>query len=452
MVDMIPIVTPEEMAAVDAAAPEPVEVLIRRAAFAVAREALDLLGGAYGRRVLVLAGNGNNGNDGRVAGRLLATRGVRVKVLDVGEVSPETTLPDVDLVIDAAFGTGFRGTWDPPAPGASPVLAVDIPSGIDGLVGTACGSPWHAVRTVTFAALKPGLLQGDGPDHAGEVVVADIGLDVSGAQAHLVEDLDVLAWVPRRRRTDHKWCHAVWVVAGSPLMSGAGWLCSRGAMRGGAGYVRTSSPGVEVPDAPREAVAAPLPLAGWGAEVAEGASRFGAIVVGPGLGRHPGVRSELEVLLSRTSVPVLLDADALVALGEEPLRHAGPIVLSPHDGEYRGLMGELPGPDRLGAARAAADRHGAVVLLKGPSTVVAEPGGRALVVDNGDQRLATAGSGDVLSGLIGAHLSSGASPMEAAAAAARLHGIAGRLAGAEGVIAGDVAEVLGGARAQLEQG
>jgi NAD(P)H-hydrate epimerase len=221
-------------------------------------------------------------------------------------------------------------------------------------------------------------------------------------------------------------------------------------MRGGAGYVRASSPGVEVPDVPREAVGVPLPEEGWGAQVAEGAARFSAVVVGPGLGRRPGVRDELAALLGGTSVPVVLDADALVALGEEPLDHDGPLVLTPHDGEHRALMGSLPGTDRLAAARAAAVHHGAVVLLKGPTTVVAEPGGRALVSRSGDTRLATAGSGDVLSGLIGAHLAAGALPVEAAAAAAHLHGVAGRLAGEEGVVAGDVAEVLGDARAVLE--
>jgi NAD(P)H-hydrate epimerase len=451
MVVMIPIVTPEEMAAVDAAAPEPVEVLIHRAATAVAREALRLLGGAYGRRVVVLAGKGNNGNDGRVAGDLLARRGAGVRVVEVADVAPSGAMPVADLLVDAAFGTGFRGRWDPPAPGATPVLAVDIPSGIDGTGGGACGAPWHAVRTVTFAALKPGLLQGDGPAYAGELVVADIGLDVSGARAHLVEDADVVAWVPPRAASDHKWRHAVWVVAGSPLMRGAGWLCSRAAMRGGAGYVRTSSPGGAGPDTPREAVGAPLPPQGWGAEVAEGASRFAAVVVGPGLGRHPGVREELAALLAGTTVPVLLDADALVALGREPLAHLGPLVLSPHDGEFHALMGAPPDHDRLVAARAAAAHHDAVVLLKGPTTVVADADGRVLVTRSGDARLATAGSGDVLSGLIGAHLAAGAPPLEAAAAAAQLHGLAGRLAGEQGVVADDVAEVLGTARAALER-
>lgn len=452
---MLPVVTPEEMSAIDAQASEPAEVLIHRAAWAVAREAIDMMGGTYGRRVVVLAGKGNNGNDGRVAAGLLGERGVRTRTLELGDLlGLDQGLPDADLVIDAAFGTGFRGTWEPPAQGVAPVLAVDIPSGVDGLTGRACGSPWRAARTVTFAALKPGLLQGDGPRFAGDVVLVDIGLDVSRARAWLVEDSDVVAWVPERENGDHKWRHAVYVVAGSPGMEGAGWLCARAAMRGGAGYVRSGSPGVDQPVTPRETVGVALPETGWGARVAGEAARFGAVVAGPGLGRSPAVRSELEALRS-AEVPVVLDADALRAVGTEalPVRPAEgdrpQVVLTPHDGEYEALMGRAPELDRLAAARAAADRHTAVVLLKGPTTVVAEPGGTALVVRSGDARLATAGTGDVLTGLIGAHLAAGAEPLQAAASAAQLHGLAAEFAGRHGVVAGDVAESLGEARSSL---
>ena len=452
---MIPVVTPEEMSAIDAEASEPSEILIRRAARSVAHEAILMMGGTYGRRVVVLVGKGNNGNDGRVAAAMLERRGVRTQVVDVADVARyEAGFPSSDLLIDAAFGTGFSGSWDPPHPGSSPVLAVDIPSGIDGLTGQSCGSPWHAVRTVTFAGLKPGLIQGDGPQFTGEVVLADIGLDVSRARAHLVEDADVPAWVPDRHPGDHKWRRAVWVVAGSPGMEGAGWLCARSAMRGGAGYVRASSPGVERPESPREAVAMALVETGWGALVASGASRFGAIVTGPGLGRSPEVRGELERLVA-SGIPTVVDADALRAVGTVPLEVPGgstgraPLVFTPHDGEYEALMGTVPGRDRLAAARQAADRHRCVMLLKGPTTVVAEPGGAALVVRSGDERLATAGTGDVLSGLIGAHLAAGADPLQAAGAAAHLHGRAAELAGKYGVVAGDVAEALGAARALL---
>jgi NAD(P)H-hydrate epimerase len=451
---VIPVVTPEEMSAIDAEASEPTDVLIRRAAWAVAREAIAMMGGTYGRRVTVVAGKGNNGNDGRVAAAILERRGVCTRVVDVADVALyEAGFPTRDLLIDAAFGTGFSGSWDPPHPGSSPVLAVDIPSGIDGLSGEACGSPWHAVRTVTFAALKPGLLQGDGPRYAGVVVPVDIGLDVGRARVHMVEDADVPAWIPGRDPADHKWKRAVWVVAGSAGMEGAGWLCARAAMRGGAGYVRASSPGVDRPDAPREVVGTALPETRWGDEVAAAAPRFGAVVAGPGLGRSPRVRDELE-RLCKMPIPVVLDADALRAVGSEPLCRAGgdpeaSLVLTPHDGEYEGLMDRSAGPDRVAAARAAAERHGAVVLLKGPTTVVAEPGGRVLVVRSGDARLATAGTGDVLSGLIGAHLAAGADPLYAAGAAAHLHGRAAELAGEHGVVAGDVAEAIGAARALL---
>lgn len=452
---VIPVVTPEEMSAIDSEAAEATGVLIGRAAWAVAREAVRIMGGTYGRRVTVLAGKGNNGNDGRVAAGILERAGVRTRVVEVADAPHHSAgLPACDLLVDAAFGTGFSGTWDPPPPGTSPVLAVDIPSGVDGLSGEACGSPWSALSTVTFAAYKPGLLQGDGPGLAGRVVLADIGLDVSRARAHLVADADLSAWVPERASDDHKWDHAVWVVAGSPGMEGAGWLAARAAMRGGAGYVRASSPGVDRPEIPLEAVGTALPASGWGAEVAGGASRFGAVVAGPGLGRSAEVRTEIEAL-AQARVPTVLDADALVAIGSRPLRadRAGgpgaPVVLTPHDGEFEALMDRPPGGDRLAAARDAAAHHGAVVLLKGPTTVVAEPGGYALIVRAGGPSLATAGTGDVLSGLIAAHLAAGAPPLRAAACAAHLHGRASELLEPHGLVAGDLAEALGHARSVI---
>ena len=191
---MIPVVTPEEMGAIDAAAPEPVDVLIGRAGAAVAQAAIDLLGGTYGRRVVIVAGKGNNGNDGRDAAARLERRGVRVQVIPA-DLAP-AALPPADLVIDAAYGTGFRGTYEAPDPGDAPVLAVDVPSGVDGLTGVASGRPLRAVRTVTFAALKPGLLFHDGLVLAGDVHTADIGLDVSSATVHQIEASDVAAWLP----------------------------------------------------------------------------------------------------------------------------------------------------------------------------------------------------------------------------------------------------------------
>jgi NAD(P)H-hydrate epimerase len=439
------IVTPEQMAAIDAAAPEPVDVLIERAGAAVARAALDLLGGAYGRRVVVLAGKGNNGADGRAAARRLRARGVGVQVIDAS-AAPEV-IGRCDLVIDAAYGTGMRGRYRAPAlPDPSPpVLAVDIPSGLSGRTGAASERVLPATRTVTFAAWKPGLLLGDGPGLAGEVHVADIGLDVSAATAHLLDAEAVAAWLPRRGREAHKWQRAVWLVAGSPGMTGAARLAAASALRGGAGYVRLSTPGagVEV-DAPTEAVVVPVPERGWSAEVTTDAGRFGAVAVGPGLGRAPHHAEEVAAVLAGVAAPVIIDGDGLHALalaGFDATRARpddAPAVLTPHDGEYAALAGERPSDDRFAAARDLAATSGAVVLLKGPTTIVAHPDGRVLVVTSGDERLATAGSGDVLTGLIAALAADGIDPFRAAGAAAFLHGVAGGLALRRGLVASDL--------------
>lgn len=443
---MIPVVTPEEMAEIDRRAPEPVEVLVRRAGGAVAAAALELLGGSYGRRVVVVAGPGNNGWDGRVAAEVLAARGVRCTVLDAGAVPG--VLPSADLVIDAAFGTGFRGEYTFPDTDGAPVLAVDIPSGVSGLTGLVGGDPAHAVMTVTFAALKPGLLMGKGPRHAGQVRVADIGLDVGAARLHLVTDDDVVAWVPDRAPDAHKWRHAVWLVAGSPQMSGAARLAAAAALRGGAGYVRLSSPGLAEAAAPTEVVAHPVPALDWAGDVLGGLDRFAALAIGPGLGRGNGTATQVRELLAGARVPAVVDGDALWALGttahEVLTGRPGPTVLTPHDGEYQLLTGAPPGEDRVEAARTLAAACGATVLLKGPSTVVAEPDGAALVVHVGDQRLATAGTGDVLTGLVAAHLALGMPPLQAGAAAAHLHGLAARRGPRRGLVASDLVDLLPG--------
>lgn len=457
---MEPIVTPAEMAAIDAAAPEPVVELIERAGAAVARAALDLLGGSYGRRVVVLAGKGNNGADGRAAARRLERRGVRCLVVDAA--APPPVLPVADLVVDAAYGTGFRGTFAAPRPAddGTPVLAVDIPSGVDGLTGIASGSPLRADLTVTFAALKPGLLLADGPELAGRVEVADIGLDTSSATAHRIADEDVAGWLPARPRAAHKWKAAVWVVAGSPGMTGAARLACGGAQRGGAGYVRLSVPGAGIATvAPTEVVVTALPADGWGIEVADGCGRFAALAVGPGLGRGPTLEDDVRRVVARTELPVVVDGDGLSVLGRDagwPIgsrsADAGPVVLTPHDGELEALSGHPPGPDRFEEVRALAASTGATVLLKGPTTLVAEPSGRLLASDAGDARLATAGTGDVLTGLIAALLASGMAAAPAAASAALLHARAGDLAWERGLVAGDLVDHLPAAFAAVAGG
>ena len=436
---MIPVVTPDEMAAIDAAAPEPVDELIRRAGAAVASDALRILGGGYGRRIVVLAGPGNNGADGREAARLLGRRGARTVVWSLGDLPQR--VDDADLVIDAVLGTGARPGFGGPEIGPHiPVLAVDLPSGVDGLTGAAGNGVPAADHTVTFAALKPGLLLHPGASLAGPVRVADIGLDVSSAGAWVLSDHDVAQLVPTRSHDTHKWRAAVWVVAGSPGMSGAAHLAVAGAQRAGAGYVRVSSPGVDDdPFRPTESVGVAVPATGWATNVLDGIERFAALILGPGLGR--GADADVRRVVADAPCPVVIDGDGLsafVADTDSLSRRRSPTVLTPHDGEFARLSGAPPGPDRFAAVRALAASTRTVVLLKGSPTLVANPDGQVLVVTSGDARLATAGTGDVLSGIIGALLAQGVEPFSAAAAGAHLHGLAGAVGSRHGLVAGDL--------------
>ncbi len=450
---MIPVLTPAEMARVDREATEPVDALIARAGRAVAAEALRLLGGAYGRRVVVIAGSGNNGADGRAAAATLAARGARVAVVPPGEGA----LPPADLVLDAAYGTGLSLPYRPPAlpPGGGPqVLAVDIPSGVNGATGEipAGGGALGAEVTVTFGALKPGLLLGAGRGRSGRVAISGIGLEAAcsaAASAWLVTDDDA-ALLPGRPADAHKWQSALGVVAGSPGMTGAPWMVSHGAMRAGAGYVRLGIPGLDPGAArlpPGEVVGVAVDPGDWAGVVA----RCRAVVVGPGLGTAVGRGPEGEVgrlLVGAGELPAVVDADGIGALGsldavaEVVSRRSAPLVLTPHDGEWLRLVGSAPGPDRLEAVRSAARHSGAVVLLKGSVTVVAAPDGRALIAGAGSARLATAGTGDVLSGVIGAFLARGMPALEAAGLGAHAHGRAAGLGRGEGLVAGDLPELV----------
>jgi hydroxyethylthiazole kinase-like uncharacterized protein yjeF len=453
-----PVLTVAEMRAVDARAleREPLEVLVARAGREVAREAVSMLGGAYGRRVVVVAGRGHNGDDGRVAARLLARRGARVVLRPPRGSDP---LPSADLVVDAAVGTGFHGEYESPAmaPGTR-VLAVDLPSGLDADTGAAGPGVAPAERTVTFGALKPGLLLGSGPRLAGTVRVARLGLPLEAAQGVapsvlLIEDGDVAERLPRRARDGQKWDHAVALVAGSPGMLGAATFAAAGAQRAGSGMVRWLCPGVP-PDRlpPSEAVVRPASADGFDRDALEELPRVRAAVVGPGLGRAAATCAAVRRLVASAPVPLVLDADALFALGPRDdavgvLRsRPAPTVLTPHDGELARLTGSPPGADRVGEVRRLAAELGAVVLLKGPTTVVAAPDGEVLLAAAGSARLSTAGTGDVLSGVVGAFLARGLGPLLAAALAAHVHGLAGERGLAEGLVASDlprlVAEVL----------
>jgi NAD(P)H-hydrate epimerase len=482
------VLTVDEMRQVDKDALQAVSesVLVERAGNAVAVRALRILGGAYAKRVLVIAGKGNNGADGRVAAQRLRVRGARVVVVDAADaadVSDKTALDrQFDLVIDAAYGTGFRGSYIAPSlpSGGSgsvraQVLAVDIPSGIDGDTGAASGEPMRADLTLTFAALKPGLLQGDGPALCGRIEVADIGFDASRAHIWLVEDDDVRRMLPARSRDTNKWKSAVCVVAGSPGMMGAAAFCSTAAYRAGAGMVRLAVPGAGtdlLATEAAEAVALEIPRHGWASQVLEVAERCGAVVIGPGIGRDAQTAADVKAVVAACPVPVVVDADGLFALGDADAvskvaksrsADAGPLVLTPHSGEFARMFGAPPGADRITDTRAAAAKAGSILLLKGSTTVVASsspsPSSRARsgssagdeypgqnsevrIVMSGGPSLATAGTGDVLSGAIAAFIARGVPPFEAAALAAHVHGRASGLGRAEGLVAGDLPDLI----------
>jgi NAD(P)H-hydrate epimerase len=446
------VLTRDEMRAADAAALEHVthDTLVTRAGTAVAHAALRLLGGAYGAHIIVVAGKGSNGADGLVAADLLSRRGARVTV--IGAADAPATLPVCDLVIDGAYGTGFHGAYDAPVPHpGTPVLAIDVPSGVDADTGAASGRAVHATGTITFAALKPGLLQGDGPARAGQIEVADIGITWPPPDAVLVEDADLTAALPARPRVTHKWATAVGVGAGSPGMEGSAILCSRGAMAAGAGMIRLGSPGDPHAAWPTEAVRLSLPSEGWAEPFLEATSKCHAVVLGPGLGTGPGARDEIRAVIAGCPVPIVIDADGLTALGDVESarrvldRRTAATILTPHDGEYARLVGVAPSDDRLHAARHLASLLGCVSLVKGPLTAVASPDPGApdvLLAGAGTPALATAGTGDVLSGVIAAFLARGVDAHWAAALAAHAHGRAAARGPAEGLVAGDLPHAL----------
>lgn len=441
--------------------------LVDRAGGAVARGARRLLGGAYGRRIVILCGKGNNGADGRVAGRRLAGWGARVDEFDLAGLERprlERALQRADLAVDAMYGTGFRGSLQGDAAfaaesltgAACPVVAVDIPSGVDGLTGAVQGPAVEAVATVCLAALKPGLVFHPGAALAGEIEVADIGIDCTSPAAALglTEQRDVAAWLPRRAAESHKWSvGGVYVVGGSEGMTGAVMLAARAALRAGAGIVVAGMPGDAAARASGgEVITRPLPATAAGAldedaakEVLDGIDRFRALVVGPGLGQAGSTVAAVRRLVAEAPVPLVLDADGLNALGGDFGVLAGrtaATVVTPHAGEYARLAGEPVGDDRVAAARRLAERAGAVVLLKGSRTVVADPTGWAAVNTTGGPWLATAGTGDVLSGVVGALAAQGLPAFRAAAAGAWLHGRAGDVAGHSGLVAGDLIDAL----------
>jgi len=477
---VLPVLTPAEMAAADARTIDggtPLEELMDRAARAVARVARRLLGGTYGHSVVVIAGKGNNGGDGEVAAGHLERSGIPTRVfrLEDGLDRPvvERAIRRADLVIDAMYGTGFRGSLqgDPAwvaetcAARHVPVLAVDIPSGVDGRTGRADGPAVRARATVTFAALKPGLLFEPGRTLAGEVEVADIGIDVDepagddvpgdAPLVHVLDADDVRARLAARPPDAHKWNAGLAVVAGSRGMVGAALLVGQAALRTGSGMVVLGVPG---PDAAgrasgTEVVVRALAATRDGdldvngaAEVLADVGRFKALAVGPGLGGAPATRIAVCTLVAEAAIHLVLDADGLNALaGDFSLLRSRlvPAVLTPHEAEYGRLANRAVGRDRVEAAQWLAYETRSIVLLKGPGTVVAAPDGRVVINTTGGPWLATAGSGDVLTGVIGALLARGLSAFEAAAVGAWIQGRAGLHAPSlVGLVAGDLVAAL----------
>ena len=272
---------------------------------------------------------------------------------------------------------------------------------------------------MTFAAYKPGLLQGAGAVCSGEVEVADIGVPVAASRAALIEDADVAAGVPPRARQSHKWSTALGIASGSVGMEGSAILCTRGAMAAGAGMIRLGNPGNPAAAWPTEAVRVHLEGPRWADAFLSATVKCRAVVIGPGLGTDATTQEEIRTVIARAPHPLVIDADGITALGDAAAARQllatrrQPTVLTPHDGEFARVAGAPPGDDRLAAARDLARRVGAVVLLKGPLTAVAAPQGElpdVLLAAAGVPALATAGTGDVLSGVIGAFLGAASRP------------------------------------------
>jgi len=435
MPELEPLYTAEEMKAAEAG--HDVEAMMERAGGAVAAAVSRDYPSA---RVVAVCGKGANGGDGRIAAQKLGA-----EVVEVG-----AELPTADVVIDAIFGTGFHGKPREEAArsieairsAGVPVVSVDVPSGVDASTGEVSGACVEATETVTFHGEKVGLAVAPGSLHAGRIEVADIGLEHSETgQARVTSE--IVRRLPRRQRDGNKYrSGSVLVVGGAPGLTGAVCLAAEAAFRADAGYVSVAAPRQSLPVVEMrllEAVKRPLE------EASEAAERAGALALGPGLGRTEEAKQLVRRLLKETELPAVVDADGL--FGFEPVERDAPTVLTPHSGELGRLLDvEAAWVDahRLEAVGRALERFRCVVLLKGSETIVAAPGGRTLI-SVGTPRLATAGTGDVLTGIVGAFLAKRMEPQLATAAAARAHADAALAVPHErGLVASDVIAQLPG--------
>jgi ADP-dependent NAD(P)H-hydrate dehydratase / NAD(P)H-hydrate epimerase len=439
--------------------PDTVPELMERAGRAVAD--LILQDFADARRITVVCGSGNNGGDGRVAARALEEAGRDVRIVEAKPEDEEKALGEPDLIVDALFGTGFEGA---PRPGAArlieqmnaadlEIVAVDIPSGVDASTGEVAGAVIDAWATVTFHGEKVGLHVTPGGFFSGYVEVADIGLEEVETE-HARVTSDILQLVPLRAPDDNKYTAGhVLVVGGSPGLTGAPCLTAMAAMRADCGYVTVAGPRSTQPIFEQrllEAVKRPLPEDADGlmtSEAAEAvlqlAEKAHSVALGPGLGRSEGTKELVRTLLEQLELPVVVDADALSEL--EPGAWPGARVLTPHEGELARLLGaesSWVAAHRLEAARRAVERFDCVVVLKGEGTIVAAPG-QGVLVCPGFPSLATAGTGDVLTGITSSFLAKG---MEARLAAAA--GVTAQVQAAirapqqAGLVASDLLETL----------
>ena len=464
--------------------------LMERAGTGLARA---VTGVAEDGPIVVVCGKGNNGGDGLVAARVLRELGRDVTVVSTdapeefkGDAAAnlerlpgappqqlDGPLPAAAVIVDAVLGTGFSGEPHGSALAAieamnaraAPVVAADVPSGVDASTGVVVGAAARAVLTATFHGAKPGLWIEPGKSHSGEVRVIEIGIPEGSpvrADVGLIRET-VLQLIPRRKPGWTKFKSGFVIVAGgSPGLTGAPSLASEGAMRTGAGYVTACVPAsLSAIFATRllEVLTRALPDQD-GSHTLEGAnevlelsqSRGGSLVIGPGLGRTEGAVAFARELAANATVPIVVDADGLNAHAdnfESLTKRSAPAVLTPHSGELGRLLGvdwhEID-RERLRYARQAAAATRAVVVLKGDDSLIASPDGFVAVNPGASAGLATAGTGDVLSGVIGALLARELDPFAAACAGVHLHGLAGRGAarehGVDGVIASDVIAAL----------
>lgn len=500
---MRPVLSPAEAAELDRASQArgiSADGLMEAAGREVADAAVRLIGGAYGRRALVVCGKGNNGGDGLVAARYLDAWGVRTTVLllegDLRDLaadnlarlrstsvrlrpwapaSLERELARADVGIDAIFGTGFHGVpngiHSDAIAGLSaagvPIVAVDIPSGVNGATGAVDGDALRADLTVTFGAAKPGLVLFPGAALAGVVEVEPIGFpqDLIRSELSIVEAEDVASMLPRRDPDTHKRAAGyVVAVGGSRLMAGAIALAGQAAYRAGAGLVAIAVPEGIVPvvqGAVREAVFVALPETGAGSAAGSSArldevlAQADAVAIGPGMTTEEETAAWVRELVRSSEVPVVLDADGLNAFAsraDDLADRKAEIVLTPHAGEFARLAGvgvpEIEG-DRVRHVRELAARTSATVLLKGSRTLIATPDGAVRINPTGGPFLATGGTGDVLTGMVAAFLARGLAPHDAATAAAFVHGDAGRRASEEGGEAITASDVLARVPASL---